>query len=360
MAKSEQGTLHTTDSSARGSRQLLAIHAVRGYPLMIVVTNDEALVLAGWSDLAEVVMVITAVAIILIVLLGVVFMRQVKMQARMTGYVIANEAAERAKAVAEASNKAKSHFLANMSHELRTPLNAVIGFSELLTAQYFGSLNEKQFEYVSDIHKSGKHLLDLINGILDMAKVEAGRYELKESTFDIESLFNDALKLVTVGATTAGVNLVHKHVSKPIRVLADRRALLQVIINLLSNAIKFTGRGGTVTLAGSLAVDASLTISVADTGCGIPAARLATIFEPFQNSNSEQARNRDGTGLGLSISQALVKSHGGTLSIDSVADRGTIATVHLPASRTIESGFFVGLDRSMRRAGPTTGLRDAV
>jgi two-component system cell cycle sensor histidine kinase PleC len=247
-----------------------------------------------------------------------------------------------------------------MSHELRTPLNAVIGFSELLMARYFGSLNEKQAEYVADIHKSGKHLLDLINGILDLAKVEAGRYELNESAVDTESLFDEAVKFVTVGATAAGVTLVRSRAGKLIWVRADRRALLQVLINLLSNAVKFTGRGGTVTLASSIAADGALTISVTDTGCGIPVTRLATIFEPFQSYNSDQARVSDGTGLGLSISNALVKSHGGTLSIESVVDRGTVSTIHLPANRIIEIDFVAGRDHPTRRSNPTTDLRDAI
>ena len=230
---------------------------------------------------------------------------------------------------AVSANRHKSAFLANMSHELRTPLNAVIGFSEVLLEKLFGELNEKQDEYLRDIHGSGQHLLSLINDILDLSKIEAGRLELSVSTFDLPVAIDNALVLMKERAARHGVTLA-KDVSPAVgEITADERMLKQVLINLLSNAVKFTDEGGSVTL-GVRSSEEEITISVADTGIGIAPEDREVIFEEFRQASSDYAQKQEGTGLGLALSKRLVELHGGRIWLESEVGQGSTFSFTLP------------------------------
>jgi signal transduction histidine kinase len=235
----------------------------------------------------------------------------------------------RARDEALAANRHKSAFLANMSHELRTPLNAVIGFSEVLREKVFGELNAKQDEYLSDIHSSGKHLLSLINDILDLSKIEAGRLELSPSTFELPVTIDNALVLMRDRARRAGVALSQDVESGVGAMTADERKLKQILINLLTNAVKFTKDGGSVALR-ARRVDDDVEIAVADTGIGISSEDRDVIFEEFRQAGDEWARNKEGTGLGLALTKRLVELHGGRIWVESELGRGSTFTLTLP------------------------------
>ena len=234
-----------------------------------------------------------------------------------------------ARSAADSANKAKSQFLANMSHELRTPMNAIIGFSEVLNDRIFGELNDKQAEYLVDIHAAGQHLLSLINDILDLSKIEAGRLELSLTEFDLPATFNDALVLMKERARTRGVAL-HKELDSGLGVItADERMVKQVLINLLTNAIKFTMEGGSVTVRGR-ASDKEVEISVSDTGIGIRMEDKEMIFEEFSQSGDDYTNKQEGTGLGLALSRRLVELLGGRLRVVSELGQGSTFTFTLP------------------------------
>jgi signal transduction histidine kinase len=229
----------------------------------------------------------------------------------------------------EIANQHKSAFLANMSHELRTPLNAVIGFSEMLAARYFGDLTDKQAEYVGDIHASGKHLLSLINDILDLSKIEAGRMELEEGEFDLRAALDNALTLVRERAQRSGVALRLETDPALGAFRGDERKLKQVVLNLLSNAVKFTPRGGAVGVVARQA-NGSAEIAVSDTGVGIAPRDQEAIFEAFRQVGTDVTRKREGTGLGLALSRRFVELHGGTIRVESEPGKGSKFTVTLP------------------------------
>ncbi len=235
----------------------------------------------------------------------------------------ARDAAERAYA-------AKSQFLANMSHELRTPLNAVIGFSEMMQREVFGALgNEKYKEYVTSIRESGEHLLDLIADILDMSKIEAGKYELDLQDFEVGNTVKMVTQMMTARAEESGITLNVRIDDKKCRLVGDRRALTQILLNLLSNAVKFTRRGGEVTME-CLEREDYILFRVTDTGIGIPANRLPYITQPFEQVACQYSRDHEGSGLGLAITKELVELHMGSLHIDSQVGQGTIVSVRLP------------------------------
>ena len=228
-----------------------------------------------------------------------------------------------------AANRHKSEFLANMSHELRTPLNAVIGFSEALAEEMFGELNEKQAEYVDDIHSSGRHLLSLINDILDLSKIEAGRMELDLSRFDIRAALDNALTLVGERAGSRGLNLETEIASDLGEMTGDERKLKQILLNLLSNAIKFTPAGGSVTLAARRETEA-VVIAVRDTGAGISEQDQEAIFQEFRQVGTDYASKVEGTGLGLTLTRRFVELHGGEIEVESSLGEGSIFRISIP------------------------------
>ena len=229
----------------------------------------------------------------------------------------------------EAASRHKSEFLANMSHELRTPLNAVIGFSEVLQEQMFGELNDKQKEYVHDIHASGKHLLSLINDILDLSKIEAGKVELELSTFHLPSSLEGTMTLVRERATRHGIEVSLAVDDKLGEIVADERKVRQVLLNLLSNAVKFTPDGGRVDVRAELA-DSAVQIAVRDTGIGIAPEDQELIFEEFRQVGNDLFRKREGTGLGLTLARKFVSLHGGRIWVQSELGKGSTFTFTLP------------------------------
>ncbi len=239
-----------------------------------------------------------------------------------------------ASATAESASRAKSEFLANMSHELRTPLNAIIGFSEMMQREMFGPLGDARYrEYSGDILASGQHLLALINDILDMSKIEAGKMTLRPEPLDLLELVEDAVRLVRTRADNGGLIIgVDLGADLP-EVDADYRALKQILLNLLSNAVKFTPRGGRVDLKASVRVDGRVQVRVSDTGIGIAEADLARLAKPFEQIESQHSKTQQGTGLGLALTKSLVERHGGALDLDSKPGVGTTVAFSLPTAQ---------------------------
>ena len=230
-----------------------------------------------------------------------------------------------------AASQHKSEFLANMSHELRTPLNAIIGFSEILTERMFGELNEKQAEYLTDIHASGQHLLSLINDILDLSKIEAGRMELELTDFDLPTALDNALTLIRERAGRRGIAL-HLSVDERLgQMRADERKIRQVVLNVLSNAIKFTPEGGRIEVA-AVPRDEFVEVSVSDTGVGIAPEDQEAVFEEFRQVGTA-AKKVEGTGLGLALSRKFIELHGGRIWVQSQVGIGSTFTFTIPVQR---------------------------
>lgn len=231
---------------------------------------------------------------------------------------------------AEAREQGKTRFLANMSHELRTPLNAVLGFSDIMRQRLFGPIPDRYADYAENIHQAGEHLLDLINDLLDVSKIEAERYTLAIEKFDAREVVSDAMALVRVNADDKGVSLSGVLPPEAVEVSADRRALKQIALNLLSNAVKFTPDGGAVTVTVE-AIGPYLEIVVADTGVGIAPEDVKRLGRPFEQAGAPEQR-RQGTGLGLSLVRAFAELHGGRMSIESTLGEGTAVTVRMPVA----------------------------
>jgi PAS domain S-box-containing protein len=241
-----------------------------------------------------------------------------------------------AKQAADAANRAKSEFLANMSHELRTPLNAIIGFAETIERGLFGAAPPKYVEYSRDIRMSGEHLLAVISDILDMSKIESGKYEFHEEPVSLPDIVASCALMVRRQAEERGVALILPVPMPDLWLRADRRAVTQVALNLLSNAVKFTERGGQVS-AGFANGGDTVSVWVRDTGVGIPPEILPRLFEPFSRGSAATSNKAEGTGLGLAITRKLMERHGGRIEIKSRPGEGTVATAIFPAQRRIVS-----------------------
>jgi signal transduction histidine kinase len=236
-----------------------------------------------------------------------------------------------ARDVAERASRLKSMFLATMSHELRTPLNAIIGFSDLMKRQLYGPLGDGRYrEYSEMIQGAGLHLLSLINDVLDMSKIEAGKFELHRESFDIRETAGDCMTLMRDRADHAEVSVKGDLPAAPVFVEADRRAMKQILLNLLSNAIKFTPAGGHVTVSVKTAAG-SIVLSVADTGIGIPSDQVSRLGNPFVQVRNSAGSSHEGTGLGLALVRALAEVHDGHLKIESDLHHGTTVSVTIPA-----------------------------
>ncbi len=265
--------------------------------------------------------------------------RMIRLEQERSGLIdnlkTAKEDSDAARLRAETASTAKSAFLANMSHELRTPLNAILGFSEIIHSKAMGGGAVEQYsEYGGYIHSSGEHLLSLINDILDLAKIEAGRLTLRETEIDLRALMEDMARMMAVKAEAGGLALAVQVDRAFPNVFADERALRQMLVNLASNAIKFTPPGGRVTAFANVLEDGSLAFGIDDTGVGIAPEEHATVFESFGQGRHDAILADKGTGLGLPIVKGLAEAHGGRVLLNSVPNEGTRITIILPPSRT--------------------------
>jgi two-component system cell cycle sensor histidine kinase PleC len=254
-----------------------------------------------------------------------------------TEKVLAEQAVREAKVTAEAANVAKSQFLANMSHELRTPLNAILGFSEVLENGIAGPLQPRQAEYVGLIRQSGEHLLHLINEILDLARIDAGKLDLHEEVLEPIRLIDGAIALVKDRAAAGLLKLAVDIEEDMPPLTADRTRLTQILLNLLSNAIKFTELGGAINVLARRTEVGGVAFVVRDTGCGMTEAEVETALERFGQVDGGLARRQEGSGLGLPLARKLAELHGGSLTVKSKTGRGTTATVILPSSRVLSA-----------------------
>jgi two-component system cell cycle sensor histidine kinase PleC len=259
-----------------------------------------------------------------------------------TDRTLHEKALRAAKESAESAYASKTRFLANMSHELRTPLNAIIGFSEMVQRQLLGPIgNARYLDYVGSIRDSGEHLLDLINDILDMSKIEVGKYELHAEELNVGKIIRLAVHMVEGRAHEGQVKLLTEGIEDDIQISADRRALMQILLNILSNAVKFTLPGGTVEIRCYRELG-GVAIVISDTGIGIPKEKINMVTQPFEQVDSELTRRYEGSGLGLAITRDLIELHGGTLDLDSEIGVGTVVTVLLsekiPDMRPVKAG----------------------
>jgi two-component system cell cycle sensor histidine kinase PleC len=264
---------------------------------------------------------------------------------------ISDEARRRA----EAANVAKSRFLATMSHELRTPLNAILGFSEVMKSQLLGPIENASYrEYADSIHDSGRHLLQLINEILDLSRIEAGRYELNEEAVRLAEIVEDCHRLLALRADSKGLQVVLDFARGLDQLWADERAIRQICLNLMSNALKFTPRGGRITLSVAATADGGQTLIIKDTGPGIPKEEIPRVMQAFGQGSLAHQTAEGGTGLGLPIVQSLVSLHGGTFELRSELRKGTEAVVCFPKGRVLRTMpplQPLGQERHRRTAG---------
>jgi PAS domain S-box-containing protein len=254
-----------------------------------------------------------------------------------TAEVRAAEALRQAKEASDDANRAKSEFLANISHELRTPLNAILGFSAIAKDQLLGDAPEKYAEYAADIFNSGNLLLALINDILDLSKIEAGRMVLDEELVDINEIIEASIRLIQQNADAARLNLFTDLADNLPLLHGDQRKLTQLMLNLLSNSVKFTPHEGSISVAASRDLRGNLIVLIRDTGIGIPPDKIATVLEPFGQIQNSMTRAHPGTGLGLPLAKALTELHGGTLTLKSELGRGTDVVITLPRERLLET-----------------------
>jgi signal transduction histidine kinase len=237
------------------------------------------------------------------------------------------------------ASRAKSAFLANMSHELRTPLNAILGFSEIMKDQHLGPVsNARYLSYAGDIHASGRHLLGIINDVLDLAKIESGKMSLDEvEEFALVPALSSAMMMLAGLGEKHGVSVQGEWKDEDQRLVADERMVRQIVINLVGNAIKFTPQGGQVLLSGAPATDGGYALCVRDTGVGMTESEIAVALTPFGQNHGKMASRREGTGLGLPLAKAMIELHGGGLTVESQPNRGTSVTLIFPADRVIRT-----------------------
>ncbi|OFW94736.1 MAG: hypothetical protein A3J37_08825 [Alphaproteobacteria bacterium RIFCSPHIGHO2_12_FULL_45_9] len=241
---------------------------------------------------------------------------------------------QEAKKESDMANRAKSEFLANMSHELRTPLNSIIGFSEIIRNQVFGPIEPQSYwEYARDIHESGKHLLSIINQILDISKIDAGERELKESRIDMKKLVQSSLDMQMQKIRDAGLIMTESDYSNMPTIIGEDVAIRQILNNILSNSIKFTPEGGRISVLGEMDENQNFRLSITDTGIGLDASEIKRVTSKFGVTDGRFSKSTSGIGLGLSLVQSLMRLHGGEVEIFSQKGIGTTVVLTFPKAR---------------------------
>ena len=320
-----------------GEWRITGYQRVEKLPLvaLVALSRDEAL--TRWRG--TMLMQSGAGTVLLIALLLMAWYLNREFTARLGAYDQLSATAQeldRARVVAEESSRVKSQFMAHMSHELRTPLNAIIGFSQMIGDAMMGPISARYRDYAVDIHKSGSHLLRLINDILDLSKVEAGRLELQEETVSLAGLVDECHRLVADRLTAGELKLTIDLPRDLPAIRGDALRLKQVLLNLLSNAVKFTPPGGRILVSAAMSGEGGIAVAIRDTGIGMAPAEIPLALEPFRQLDGAFNRRFEGTGLGLPLARRLAEMHGGQLRITSATGEGTTATLILPASRIIE------------------------
>ena len=319
-----------------GEARMTSFNMMKSYPTLIQVSRSIDGILTPWRGEAYALGIFAAVATLVLCFIGWVLLSMAKAQENLL--LSAYEArahAEYASKLAERANRQKTKFFSAVSHDLRTPLCTISGFSDLMLAGHAGALTEKARDYVENIQNCGKYLLELLNDLLDMGKIEAGRLSLTEDEFALRSVVLDCLRQSSALSTAARVALA-PYQEAEFGLRADPLRMRQILFNLLSNAIKFTPAGGRVEITAARAADGSLRISVIDSGIGMSREEVDTAIEPYGQVRNDFTRTREGTGLGLPLVKALVDMHGGQLEIDSEPGTGTTVTVVMPAHRVLD------------------------
>jgi signal transduction histidine kinase len=351
-------------SSIDGAKRLYHWRDLQGYPLFVAAGLSETSVLADANYQARIVIGLGIAALSLPLVMMLILNREISQRVehavaldqesdkvreehRALLAITEELAKERiklhktnselvmARRRAESANHAKSVFLANMSHELRTPLNAILGFSEIIRDRIFGSDVGRYADYAADIHRSGSHLLNIVNDVLDITRIEAGMLEIRAEKVKLCAVFAESSRAVTQQAVNAGVLLSPSAPDIGAIVLGDKTKLIQIVINLLSNAIKFTPQGGTVSLSAAQDGNGGLTVTIRDTGIGMSSHEIRDALELFRQVDNSLGRRYEGTGLGLPLALKLMELHGGSLTVDSVPRRGTTVTLYFPSERII-------------------------
>ena len=327
MQSGQTETLFKGVVYATGQYRMLAQVTIRpptvpmNRPLVAAISRDVAAAYADWDQDASKQSALYCL-LLLVSTAGLFFFQRHQR--------IYDRAVAEARLQAERASEAKSHFLANMGHEIRTPLNSIIGFSQLIRDRAFGPLDNEYVEAANDIHVSGMNLLTLVNDILNISKIDAGKMDIERVRLPVGAVLNDTTRVFRLKAETGKLTVSTEVEPLELTVWADERALRHILFNLLSNAIKFTPEGGSISITASQAPDGGVLLSVSDTGIGIPTTELGRILQPFEQIDNRFGRAHGGTGLGLPLVQGLVALHGGRLEIESEPGRGSRFTVWLP------------------------------
>ncbi len=325
--KLHETRMFTKEKDDKGPYALYTLKTIPNLKILIAVKTCGDDIFKAWKfDRIN-----DVIYLVILILFTSVISYFVLVMARQMGVV------QRSERTAIMASQAKSEFLANMSHELRTPLNAIIGFSEMMSAGYFGTLNAKQKERITDVHMCGKHLLELINDILEFSKGEAGKVELKESNIDVAKVVSESIRMFNERAKAEGIKINSTVQEGMPQLRADERKIKQVLINLLSNSIKFTERGGNIHINCLLDSNRNFIMTVSDTGVGIAEDDIPKALSVFGQIEKHGDKERGGTGLGLPLSKMFTEMHGGKLKLESIEGVGTKVTIILPSQRLVKT-----------------------
>ena len=332
-----EGTYHAA-SVFDGILRIVGYQVSGRYPFVVIAAFDREVALAGWRAERDRAIFLAITLVALCLGFGAFAIQRARREAALTAEATAaRREAEAARFTAEEADRAKSEFLAHMSHELRTPLNAVIGFGEILSKEMFGQhSNDRYLEYSRNVVLAGGHLLRIINSILDLAKVTAGKWELDETPVSLHAVIDDALVLVQERTLSAGVSIDVEVPDELPRLMADSRVLLQIMLNLVINAVKVSKPGSTVRIIAAVSEDGGVAFQVADTGIGLSPDDIERVLKPFGHPADRAHRKASDTGLGLILSRMFAELHGGSLSIQSQVSVGTTVTIRFPPHRTLK------------------------